>query len=104
MYAIVDIAGFQFRAEEGATLRVPSLGSEPGASVDLNRVMLVKSGDNAHIGTPFVDGASVSAEIVASGRREKTEIYKYKRRTKYRRRQGHRQGYTDIKVTKIVAP
>lgn len=104
MYAMIQVAGFQFRAEEGATLRVPQQKAEVGSKLNLDQVMLVKKNDESLIGTPYVDGAKVEAEVVGHTKGEKIHIYKYKRRTKYRRRQGHRQDYTDIKINKIVTP
>jgi large subunit ribosomal protein L21 len=104
MYAMIQVAGFQFRAEEGATLRVPQQKAEVGDKLHLEQVMLVKKSDESLIGTPYVDGAKVEAEVLAHTKGEKIRIYKYKRRTKYRRRQGHRQDYTDIKINKIVTP
>lgn len=104
MYAMIQVAGFQFRAEEGATLRVLQQKAEVGSKLNLEQVMLVKKNDESLIGTPYVDGAKVEAEVVGHTKGEKIHIYKYKRRTKYRRRQGHRQDYTDIKINKIVTP
>lgn len=104
MYAMFQVSGFQFKAEEGATVRIPQQKAEVGDTLTLEQVMLVKTNDDALIGTPFVDGAKVEAEVVGQTKGEKVRIYKYKRRTKYRRRQGHRQDYTDIKVNKIVTP
>ena len=104
MYAMFQVSGFQFRAEEGATIRIPLQKADIGEKLTLEQVMLVKNNDDALIGTPFVDGAKVEAEVVGQTKGDKVKIYKYKRRTKYRRRQGHRQDYTDIKVNKIVTP
>ena len=104
MYAMFQVSGFQFKAEEGTTIRIPRQKAEVGDTLTLEQVMLVKNNDDALIGTPYVDGAKVEAEVVGQTKGDKVKIYKYKRRTKYRRRQGHRQDYTDIKVNKIVTP
>lgn len=104
MYAVIKVDGFQYRAEEGSLLKVPRQGAEKGAKMEIPDVMLVNTGKESLVGTPFVDGASVQAEVVRHGQDDKVLIFKYKRRTKYRRRQGHRQGYTEIKVNKIVTP
>lgn len=104
MYAVIKVDGFQYRAEEGAMLKIPRQGADTGAKLDLSNVMLVNTGKESLVGTPFVDGASVEAEIVRHGQNDKVLVYKYKRRTKYRRRQGHRQDFTEIKVKKIVTP
>lgn len=104
MYAVFQVSGFQYRAEEGQVLHIPRQSFGQGESIDLTDVLLVQHNDAATIGTPFVEGARVQAEVVRHGQEEKIEIYKYKRRTKYRRRQGHRQEFTEIKVNKIVTP
>ena len=102
MFAIVDIAGFQEKVEEGSKLRVPTLAEKEGATVTFDKVLLLaKSDSDVSIGTPLVSGAAVEAKIVAHGRGDKIRIFKMKRRKRYRRDQNHRQGYTDIEVTKI---
>lgn len=104
MYAVFQVAGFQFSGEEGALLKVPHRKENPGDKMDISEVLLIKDNDKVLVGTPFVDGARVETEVVATGKNDKVLIYKYKKRTKYRRTQGHRQDYTRIKINKIVAP
>lgn len=104
MYAIFQVAGFQFRAEEGAELNIPAQKAAEGAKIKLEKVLLVQKDDKPQIGTPRIEGARIEAEILSHGKADKIEIYKYKRRTKYRLRQGHRQDFTKIKINKIVAP
>jgi large subunit ribosomal protein L21 len=104
MYAMFQVSGFQFRAEEGDTVQIPRQQVSEGDKLDISDVMLIKREDESLIGTPFVDGAKIEAEVVSHGKGDKIEVYKYKRRTKYRRRQGHRQDFTEIKVNKIVTP
>jgi len=104
MYAVFELAGFQFGAQEGDVIRVPFQKAEKGASMDIDRVLLIKDGDEARIGTPTVADAKVTAEVLGNGMDDKVLIYKYKRRTKYRRTQGHRQRYTELKINKIVSP
>jgi large subunit ribosomal protein L21 len=104
MYAIFRVAGFQFRAEEGELLRVPTQIHNAGAKFEISDVLLVKDGDRAMVGTPLVSGAKVEAELIGHGQGEKVHGYKYKRRTKSRRALGHRQDYSEIKIQKIVAP
>jgi len=104
MYAVFQVAGFQFAAEEGAIVRVPSLKAEKGATVSIPEVLVVKDKETAHVGTPYVEGAAVEAEVVDAGLGEKVLVYKFKRRTKYRRTQGHRQPYTELRVKKITDP
>lgn len=104
MYAIFQIDGFQYRAEEGATLRIPLQSSKAGEKVEISDILLVKGEDAALVGTPFVAGAKIQAEVVGLTRGDKLMTFKYKRRTKSRRTMGHKQDYTEIKVTKIVSP
>ena len=101
MYAVFQIAGKQFQAEKGDVLRVPLLGKEKGAKIDITEVLLLKDKDKVEIGNPFVASARVVAIVQDEGKDNKVRIYKYKRRTKYRRSQGHRQDYTEIKISKI---
>ena len=103
MFAVVKVQGFQYRVEENQVLRVPKLPAEEGASVSLDEVLLIQDGSSVSVGTPTVAGARVSAEVVAHGRTPKLVAGKYKRRTKYRRRWGHRQDFTEIKVSAITA-
>lgn len=104
MYAVFQLSGFQYSAEEGSLVKVPLQHSEAGTKLNINEVLLVKTGDKTIAGTPFVADAKIEAEIIGSGKDDKVKIYKYKRRTKYRKSQGHRQDYTEIKINKIVVP
>lgn len=104
VYAIFQFQGMQYKAESGAVIRLPLDAGAVGSTLTISDVLLVNDGTSAHIGTPFISGASVSAEILKTGRDEKVISYKYKRRTKYRRTIGHRQDFTDIKVQRIVTP
>ncbi len=104
MYAVFLLSGSQFSVEEGTVIKVPLQDAEKGSKIDITDVLLVKDNDNAMIGNPYVDGAKIEAEVLDSGKSDKVRIYKYKRRTKYRRRQGHRQQYSEIKINKIVVP
>ncbi|MCX6828566.1 MAG: 50S ribosomal protein L21 [candidate division Zixibacteria bacterium] len=104
MFAVFESGGLQFNAELGAILKVPYLSIKPGEMVSIERVLLVKQGENALIGTPYLNSARVEAEVISEGQAEKVEIYKFKKRTKYRKHLGHRQKYSEIKIMKIVAP
>lgn len=104
MYAVVDIAGQQFQVEEGAVLRVPRLNLEEGAKQTFSNVLLVRSDNDTLVGSPHVVGAAVEATVVSHVRGDKIIIFKMKRRKNYRRRNGHRQDYTEIKIDGIVAP
>ncbi len=104
MQAIFQLSGFQYSAQEGDTLRVPLQKVEVGKAFDIDQVLMLKDKDTTLIGAPTVVGASVKAELISNGKDDKVLIYKYKRRTKYRRTQGHRQDFSEIKIKKIVAP
>ncbi len=101
MYAIIRTGGRQFRVEPGQTIRLPSLSIEPGESVTFEDVLLGADGDTIKVGAPVVSGAAVQAEVVRHGRGEKIIIFKHKRRKNYRRKQGHRQGFTEVRVNEI---
>jgi large subunit ribosomal protein L21 len=101
MYAVFKTGGKQFKAEPGARLKVPSLKVEEGETVTFEEVLLTGDGDDVNVGRPTVDGASVKAEVLGHGRTRKIIVFKRKRRKGYRRKQGHRQGYTEIQVNDI---
>lgn len=103
MYAVVATGGKQYRVEEGEVLKVEKLPGEVGEEVVLNDVLLYSDGENVNIGQPKVDGAAVKAEIVEQGRLKKVVIFKYKRRKGYRKKQGHKQHFTAIKIKQIEA-
>jgi large subunit ribosomal protein L21 len=103
MYAVFRTGGKQFRAEAGARLRVPSLDVEPGGSVVFDDVLLAGDGEaNVQVGTPKLDGATVKAEVLRHGRTDKVIVFKRKRRKGYRKKQGHRQGFTEIRVDEVA--
>ena len=102
-YAVVRTGGKQFRVEPGTSVRVEKLDGTVGESVELAEVLLVGEKDRATIGTPLVDGAKVVGTITAQGRGPKITIFKMKRRKGYRRKAGHRQSYTEIRVDQIEA-
>ena len=103
MYAIFEAKGKQFRATPEMTLRIPSLSAEPGDRVTFDTVLLARASDEADVlvGRPALEGASVAVEVLRHGRDDKIVVYKMKRRKGYRRKQGHRQGYTEVKVVGI---
>ncbi|MCK9158652.1 MAG: 50S ribosomal protein L21 [Candidatus Cloacimonetes bacterium] len=104
MYAIVEIKGFQFRAEKNAVLRVPYLNTaEPGESLTFDKVLLLRDEDQIKVGQPVVEGASIIAEVIDSGKGKKKIIYHHKRRKGYRVKKGYRESYTDLRVTDILA-
>jgi large subunit ribosomal protein L21 len=101
MYAIIEASGKQFRAEPDSTLRLPRLRAEPGDTVTFE-VLLTETDGKVQIGQPSLEGASVAAEVVRHGRGEKIIVFKRKRRKGYRKKQGHRQGFTEVRVTEIT--
>jgi len=102
MEAIFQLSGFQYRGSEGDVIRVPRQKGESGATLEIADVLLIKDNDTTLIGTPNVAGAKIEAELLSEGRGEKITVFKKRRRTKYRRIRGHRQSFSDIKITKIV--
>jgi len=103
MFAVVRTGGKQLRVEPGAAVRVEKLEGSVGDSIELSEVLLVGAEDGPKIGTPLLAGAKVVGTITAQGRGPKLTIFKLKRRKGYRRKAGHRQSYTEIRVDKIEA-
>ena len=102
MYAIIATGGKQYKVEEGDVIRVEKLGVEAGQTVTFDPVLVV-SDKETKVGTPTVDGASVSATVVAEGKGKKVIVYRYKRKTGYHKKNGHRQPFTQVKIDKINA-
>jgi large subunit ribosomal protein L21 len=102
MYAVFETGGKQYRAEPGTRVRIPSLAAEPGDTVTFDRVLLAGDGSNIKVGAPLVDGATVTAEVLRHGRDKKVIIFKRKRRKNYRKKQGHRQGFTEVRVSQVA--
>ena len=101
MYAVIESGGKQHRVEEGEVLKLEKLELATGETVEFDRVLMVGSGADVQIGTPVVEGGKVSAEILSHGRHEKIRIVKFNRRKHYRNETGHRQWYTEVKITGI---
>ncbi|MFT5368660.1 MAG: large subunit ribosomal protein L21 [Candidatus Latescibacterota bacterium] len=103
MYAVVNVAGSQYKVQEGDHIRVSRLSSEAGEKLTFDNVLLIGGGDETRVGTPKVEGAAVEASVLGHGRAGKIIVFKMKRRKGYRRRNGHRQSYTEIQIDKISA-
>lgn len=103
MYAVIATGGKQYRVSEGDILRVEKIAGEVGETVALDRVLMVAEGDDVTIGTPVVENAVVNASIVEQAKAKKVLVFKYKRRKRFRRKQGHRQPFTAIKIDNIVS-
>lgn len=101
MYAIIRTGGKQFRAEPGKTLRIPSIDIEPGENVTFEEVLLGSSDGDIKVGAPLLSGAAVVAEVVKHGKGDKIIVFKFKRRKNYRRKQGHRQKFTEVRVRDV---
>ena len=103
MYAVFVSGGKQHRVVEGETLKLEKIEAATGETVEFDQVLLVADGDDIKIGAPRLDGAKVSAEVVNHGRGDKIKIIKFRRRKHSMKRQGHRQWYTEVKITGINA-
>ncbi len=102
MYAIIATGGKQYKVSEGDIINVEKLGVEAGETVTFDQVLAV-SDNEMKVGNPTVEGASVTASVVENGRGKKVIVYKYKRKTGYHKKNGHRQAYTKVKIDKINA-
>src|SRR5918998_641657 len=100
-YAIIKSGGKQFRVEEGKTVRVPSIDKQAGESVEIDALMISGADGETKVGSSLTDGARVAATVVDHGRDDKIIVFKKKRRKQYKRKQGHRQGYTTLKIDSI---
>jgi len=103
MYAVIQTGGKQYRVSEGATLRVEKLPADEGSTVELDKVLLIGNGDDVTVGTPYVAGGKVTATVRSHGRAKKVNIIKFRRRKHHMKRQGHRQWFTELKITGISA-
>lgn len=103
MYAVIESGGKQHRVVEGEVLKVELLEQAEGDKIEFNEVLMIGAGDDVKVGAPFVAGGKVTAEVVGHGRGDKIRIIKFRRRKHYRKQQGHRQWYTQIKITGISA-
>ena len=99
MFAIVESGGKQYRVAEGDVLRLEKIDADAGSQVELPVLLL--GSDDVKVGSPLVDGAKVTAEVIGHGRGDKVHIYKFKAKANYRRHIGHRQDYTEVKITKV---
>ena len=102
MYAIFRALGKQFRAEKGQVLRLPRMQEAPGTKVTFDEVLLASDGETVKTGAPLVKGAKVVAEVLGEGKDDKLYVFKFKRRKGYRRKTGHRQHFTEVRVTDLT--
>jgi large subunit ribosomal protein L21 len=102
MYAVIKTGGKQYRVAQGDTLKIETLVADVGSIVSFDEVLMVGEGEQVKIGAPFVAGGAVKAEVLAHGRGDKIRIVKHRRRKHYHKEQGHRQNFTEVKVTEIL--
>lgn len=103
MYAVIQSGGKQHRVTEGETLKLEKLEAATGEQVDFNEVLMVVDGETVKVGAPYVEGGKVTAEVVSHGRGDKVKIIKFRRRKHHRKQAGHRQWFTEVKITGISA-
>jgi large subunit ribosomal protein L21 len=101
MYAVIKTGGKQYKVAAGERIKVELLPAEVGQSVSIAEVLAVGEGESLRVGAPYVEGASVSATVVAHGRHDKVRIFKMRRRKHYQKRQGHRQGFTELQIAAV---
>ena len=102
MYAVIKTGGKQYKVAPGEKLKVEQIPADVGAEVILDQVLLVGDGSSVRLGQPIVAGATVKATVLSHGRGEKLQIFKMRRRKHYQKHQGHRQGYTELKIDDII--
>lgn len=102
MYAVIQTGGKQYRVKSGEQVKIELLAAEVGATVSFDRVLMLGEGEGIKVGAPFVAGAAVKATVVAQGRGEKVRIFKLRRRKHFAKTQGHRQGFTEVRIDEIV--
>jgi large subunit ribosomal protein L21 len=101
MYAVIETGGKQYRVNEGDVIRVEKLTADVGSKIDFDRILLVGEGEQVKVGTPLVDGATVTGTVIEQDRHRKIVVFKMKRRKNYRKKQGHRQDFTGIRIEAI---
>jgi large subunit ribosomal protein L21 len=102
MYAVIKTGGKQYKVAQGDTLKIETLAADVGSIVSFDEVLMVGEGEQVKVGAPFVAGGAVKAEVLAHGRGDKIRIVKHRRRKHYHKEQGHRQNFTEVKVTEIL--
>jgi large subunit ribosomal protein L21 len=103
MYAIVNSGGKQYKVQEGEIVKVEKLSGNVGDKISFDKVLMFSDGDKVNVGTPLLEKAAVNGHIVEQGKNKKIIVFKYKRRKRYRRKQGHRQQFTAVKIESIKA-
>lgn len=101
MYAVIETGGKQYRVQEGDIIFIEKVAGNEGEALNFDKVLLVSNGEEVKVGKPYVDGVSVNGNIVEHGKARKVVVFKFKRKKDYRKKQGHRQPYTKVKIEKI---
>ncbi len=101
MFAVVETGGKQYKVSPGQKLKVEKLEAKAGGTLDLDKVLLLVDGEEVKIGTPYVEGAKVEAKVLSQGRHDKKIVFKYHSKTRYRKKKGHRQHYTELEVVSV---
>lgn len=101
MYAVIETGGKQYKVSEGDVIYIEKLDVEAGADVSFDKVLLIGEGSDVKVGAPLVDGVSVAAKVIKNDKAKKVVVYKYKPKKGYHKKQGHRQPYTKVEITKI---
>jgi len=101
MYAVIKQGGRQYKVSEGDVIQIDKVGAEKADEIELSNVLLLHDGENLTVGTPSVEGASVKAKVLREDRAKKVTVFKFKRRKGYKKTQGHRQDFTEVKITGI---
>lgn len=101
MYAVIETGGKQYKVSEGDVIYIEKLDVEAGAEVSFDNVLLIGEGSDVKVGAPLVDGVSVAAKVIKNDKAKKVVVYKYKPKKGYHKKQGHRQPYTKVEITKI---
>ena len=102
MYAVVKTGGKQYKVSVGEKLKVEQIPAELDSQIELTEVLMIADGESVKVGAPFIEGAKVTAKVVAHGRGEKVRIFKMRRRKHYQKRQGHRQNFTQIEIVALA--
>ncbi|CUR53825.1 50S ribosomal protein L21 [Serratia symbiotica] len=101
MYAVFQSGGKQYRVNEGQIIRLEKLNFLTGETINFDKILIISKDEKTRIGTPFIQNSKINAKIIAHGRNKKIKIIKFSRRKHYRKKQGHRQWFTDVQITKI---
>lgn len=104
MLAVIKTGGKQYKVSPGDKIKIEKLEKEKGKEVIFDQVLLIEKNNNLQIGTPFIKGAKVSAKVLEQGKGKKVIVFKYKPKTRYKKKQGHRQLFTEVEITKIEKP